>query len=97
MEIRQLPTNKNLEVVYESRDVVVMLAPHEDKLTDMILTIIKKSKTGITIKEIHSELRTIASEEKIRKIVNTLKNSRIIYSSKGKYFAMTSIDQPGSP
>lgn len=81
---------KNLEVVYESRDVVVMLAPHEDKLTDMILSIIKRSKTGVTIKEIHSELRTIASEEKIRKIVNVLKNSKVIYSAKGKYFASAS-------
>jgi len=97
VEVGQIANRKKLEVVYESNDVIVMLAPHEDKLTEMILSIIKKSADGVTVKEIHSELKTIASEEKIRKIVNALRNSKIVYSSKGRYFISQSFERRSSP
>jgi predicted transcriptional regulator len=77
----------NLEIVYESKDVVVMLGPHEDTLTELILDVIKR-KGSATIKEIHSELKTIASEEKIRRVMNTLRKSKIVNSTRGKYFLL---------
>jgi len=97
VEVGQITDTKKLEVVYQSNDVVVMLAPHEDKLTEMILSIIKRSASGVTVKEIHSELKTIASEEKIRRIINALRNSKIVYSSKGRYFISPSFERRSSP
>ncbi|MEM0020915.1 MAG: hypothetical protein QW039_00085 [Fervidicoccaceae archaeon] len=92
MEVRQKFRSGSQEVIYESKDIVVMVTPHEDKLSEIILNIIK-SRGQVTIKEIHSELKTMASEEKIRKIVNSLRKAKIVNSSKGKYFILSAREE----
>ncbi len=70
--------NRRLKVIYEDDDIVVMIAPHEDELERIVLDILKRRKKGWTVKEIHSYLEAIASEEKIRRTLYKLVNKGIV-------------------
>ncbi len=70
--------NRKLKVIYEDDDIVVMIAPHEEELEKIILDIMRKRKRAVTVKEIHSYLEAIASEEKIRRTLYKLVNQGIV-------------------
>ena len=71
MESSLLNVRKRLKTVYVDSDVEVVLAPNEKELEEIILLILKEKRIA-TVKEIHSYLEAIASEEKIRKILHKL-------------------------
>ncbi|AFH42246.1 hypothetical protein IOK49_02745 [Fervidicoccus fontis] len=80
----------SLDVIYEDKDLVVMLAPHVDKLENIILELFKNNCKGFTIKELHELLKGLASEEKIRKTVYKFKKEKIIVlNDGGKYVLNT--------
>ncbi|MEJ2777886.1 hypothetical protein [Stygiolobus sp. RP850M] len=54
----------------------MMMAPEEDELKNIIIDLLKKSP--MDIKEIHSVLTNLASDEKIRKAPNELVGYRFI-------------------
>jgi len=65
-----------LEVVYDDDELVVMIAPEEDELKNVIIDLLKERP--MDIKEIHSVLTNLASDEKIRKALNELVGYRFI-------------------
>jgi len=54
-----------LRKVYEDPEIIVVTAPNEDQLKEIILRLLRERP--MTVKELHSILAGIASEDKIRK------------------------------
>ncbi|MEM4784853.1 MAG: hypothetical protein QXN88_04395, partial [Sulfolobales archaeon] len=53
-----------LRVVYEDADVLVVTAPNEDELVKILLDLLKDKP--MSVKELHTILSGLASEDKIR-------------------------------
>ncbi len=67
----------NFKVVYEDQEVLVIRAPTEDELVEIIVKLL--SRKPMNIKEIHQYLPGIASEDKIRKTLIRLINEGKVY------------------
>ncbi|AEB94623.1 MAG: hypothetical protein QXR57_04980 [Metallosphaera sp.] len=63
-----------LKVVYSDKDVVVMTAPNEEELKQILLDLL--TEKPMNLKELHSKLSGIASEDKIRRALASLSESR---------------------
>jgi hypothetical protein len=75
---------RKLKVVYSDRDVVVMTAPNEEELKQILLDLL--SEKPMNLKELHSKLSGIASEDKIRRALASLSETRqVTLLDDGKY------------
>ena len=75
-----------LSKIYEDDEVVVIIAPSEPQLKEIIVNLLRKKP--MTIKELHEILSGLASEDKIRHALNELMEEGTVYSSEeGKYYA----------
>ncbi len=82
----------SLSILYEDMDLVVMTAPNEDELRDILLRLLKDGPQ--TIRQLHSYLSGLASEDKIRRALNTLIEERKVdYDKQGRYFLAEYIDE----
>ncbi len=73
-----------LRVLYEDPDVVVVTAPNEDELKQILLGLLHERP--MNLKELHSVLSGLASEDKIRKALSQLmEQNRVIMEHDGKY------------
>ncbi len=94
MEFKDNPGQEDisLSVLYEDTDLVVMTAPNEDELRDILLKLLKDGPQ--TIRQLHSYLSGLASEDKIRRALNTLIEERKVdYDKQGRYFLAEFIDE----
>ncbi|MET1101718.1 MAG: ArsR family transcriptional regulator [Pyrodictiaceae archaeon] len=74
-----------LSKIYEDDEVVVIIAPNESQLKDIILNLLRKQP--MTIKELHSILSGLASEDKIRHALTELMEEGMVFSDDdGRYF-----------
>jgi predicted transcriptional regulator len=79
-----------LEVVYDDDELVVMIAPEEDELKNVIIDLLKERP--MDIKEIHSVLTNLASDEKIRKALNELADEgKVIEDKKTRKFMLLGV------
>lgn len=69
--------NFDFKVVYEDQEILVIRAPTEDELVDIILKLLNEKP--MNIKEIHRYLPGIASEDKIRRTLTRLVNEGKVY------------------
>ncbi|MFP3200902.1 MAG: hypothetical protein RXR43_01400 [Sulfolobus sp.] len=67
---------KKLKVLYSDKEVIVMTAPNEEELKEILLDLLKEKP--MNLKELHSELSGIASEDKIRKALAELAEKNLI-------------------
>ena len=75
----------NLRVLYEDPDVVVVTAPNEDELRRILIELLKESP--MSLKELHSVLSGLASEDKIRKALSVLMEQGVVGVQRdGKYY-----------
>jgi superfamily II helicase len=73
-----------LKVLYEDPDIVVVTAPNEDELREIVLNMLKEGPK--TLKDMHSRLAGIASEDKIRRcLVRLMDEGMVIVDDDGKY------------
>lgn len=73
-----------LKVVYADKDVVVMTAPNEEELKQILLDLL--SEKPMNLKELHSKLSGIASEDKIRRALASLsEKGQVTLLEDGKY------------
>ena len=78
--------DRKLKILYEDNDIIVVIAPHEDELENIVIDILKGHDGALSVKEIHSYLEAIASEEKIRKTLYRLVSKGKVKSySDGRY------------
>ena len=64
-----------LRVVYDDKEVLVMTAPNEDELKEILLELLDEKP--MNLKELHAHLSGIASEDKIRRALTDLTLSLI--------------------
>jgi len=73
-----------LRVVYEDPEILVVTAPNEDELRNIILNLLREKP--MSVKEIHSILAGIASEDKIRKSLMRLAEEGVVMMDEdGRY------------
>ncbi|NPA04808.1 MAG: ArsR family transcriptional regulator [Crenarchaeota archaeon] len=80
--------NIALQKLYEDDEVIVVVAPNEDQLRDIIVRLLEERP--MTVKELHSILSGLASEDKIRHALNELMEIGMVYpDNEGRYFLAT--------
>ena len=73
-----------LRVVYEDPEIIVVTAPNEDELREIIKNLLRTRP--MNVKELHSILAGIASEDKIRKSLMRLAEEGIVaVDEEGRY------------
>jgi flagellar biosynthesis component FlhA len=88
-EIRELAKRIRLKKIHEDSDVVLVTAPNDDELVEILKDLL--SIKSMSIKEIHQVLSGVASEDKIRRALNTLIEKGEVYiDNNGKYIAVSS-------
>ena len=87
MNKKRKEIEENLEVVYDDDEVTVVVAPEEDELKNVIINLLKEKP--MDVKEIHSVLTNLASDEKIRKALYELADEgKVIEDRKSKKFIL---------
>lgn len=85
-EIKNLSKKVRLKILHEDNDVVLMTAPNEDELKEIIRELI--SEKPMNLREIHAILSGIASEDKIRRALSSLtENGLAVMTKEGRYSA----------
>ena len=83
-ESKSLSSKVRLRVVYEDPDVIVMMAPNEEELKNILLDLLRDKP--MTVKELHSILSGIASEDKIRRALSSLtEQGQVMILPDGRY------------
>jgi hypothetical protein len=65
-------SSSELKIIYEDEDVVVMQAPDDRGLEDLIIGIIRRKGKPVTWKELRKELSGLAGEDRLRKVLISL-------------------------
>lgn len=78
-----------LRVVYEDPDVLVVTAPNEDELVKILLDLLRDKP--MNVKELHSILSGLASEDKIRRALIRLANDGTVYMRADGRFVVAGI------
>ncbi|MEM4534941.1 MAG: ArsR family transcriptional regulator [Desulfurococcaceae archaeon] len=87
-ELELLSKRVRLRTLHEDNDVVLLTAPNDDELIDIVKELL--SYKPMNLKEIHQVLSGIASEDKIRKAINVLfERGEIYIGSDGRYVLKT--------
>jgi len=76
---------KKLTVIYQDDDIIVYTAPNEDELKDILLSLLRKYQR-MNIRELHSHLSGLASEDKIRMALNDLLHANKVVVDRNGYF-----------
>ncbi|MEB2836613.1 MAG: ArsR family transcriptional regulator [Desulfurococcales archaeon] len=85
----------NLSVVYEDPDVIVYTAPNEEELKEILLNLLRKHER-MNIRELHSYLSGLASEDKIRYALNELmKENKVVVDRQGYYYLAEFLEEEG--
>jgi len=86
---------ENLTVVYEDPDVIVYTAPNEEELKEILLDLLRKYER-MNIRDLHSFLSGLASEDKIRYALNELmKENKVVVDRQGYYYPAEYIEEDG--
>ena len=84
---------RDLEVVYEDEDVVVMRAPDDEELERMVKDIIRRKGRPVTWKELRKELSGLAGEDRLRKVlVKLIERDEVVEMIDGT-FGLRGMDQ----
>ncbi len=82
-----------LNVLYEDEELVVMKAPHDDELVELVYKFIRQKGRPVTWKELREAFSGIAGEDRLRKALHRLRaDGRIVELRGGRY---ATPDMPG--
>lgn len=81
----------SLRVIYEDPEIVVITAPNEDELRDIVLNMLREGPK--TLKEMHGKLAGIASEDKIRRCVIRLMDEGIVVADEDGHYKLLGSDE----
>ena len=79
-----------LKVVYEDPDVVVVRAPTEDQLISILINLLRDKP--MSVKELHTFLSGLASEDKIRRALTKLVNEGRAYVLEDGRFTIVGLE-----
>ncbi len=84
MEDKRLDEDLGLRIIYEDPEILVITAPNEDELREIVLNMLRTGPK--TLKEMHSKLAGIASEDKIRRcLIRMMDEGIVIIDDEGRY------------
>ena len=76
----------NLKVLYEDEEVVVMKAPTDEELVELVYNYIKSKGRPVTWKELREEFSGTAGEDRLRKALSRLRRQgRVVDLGGGRY------------
>lgn len=61
--------SKKVKVIYEDEDIVVVRAPDDEELSELVINTIKNAGRPLTWKELRKELSGLVGEDRLRKAV----------------------------
>ncbi|MEM2021789.1 MAG: ArsR family transcriptional regulator [Zestosphaera sp.] len=79
-----------LKVVYEDSDIVVFKAPNEEQLLEILKNLLRERP--MSVKELHTYLSGLASEDKIRKALIKLVNDGKAYVMNDGRFVIAGLE-----
>ncbi len=82
-----------LDVIYEDNEVIVMKAPHEDELVELVYNLIRQKGRPVTWKELREAFSGIAGEDRLRRALHILRREGKIVELRGGRYATP--DMPG--
>ncbi len=82
-----------LSVLYEDEEIVVMKAPHDDELVQLVYEFIVEKGRPVTWKELREAFSGIAGEDRLRKALHVLREKGMIVELRGGRYATP--DMPG--
>ncbi len=83
----------NLKVIYEDEDVIVMKAPTEEELVELVYKFIRNKGRPVTWKELRKAFSGTAGEDRLRKALSKLRLMGLIVELRGGRYATP--DMPG--
>ncbi len=79
-------SEKDLKVVYEDEDLVVIRAPDDMELEKIVISIIRSKGRPVTWHELRKELSGIAGEDRLRKVlVKLIERDEIVEMIDGSF------------
>ncbi len=84
---------KNLKVVYEDPEIVVYTAPTEEELKEILLDLLHKNEK-MNIRQLHSYLSGLASEDKIRYALGRLMKENLVAVDREGYYYLAGLYGP---
>ncbi len=82
-----------LNVLYEDDEVVVMKAPHDEELVDLVYKYIRQKGRPVTWRELREAFSGTAGEDRLRKALRKLREQGLVVELKGGRYATP--DMPG--
>ncbi|HIQ24031.1 MAG TPA: hypothetical protein EYH50_03185 [Pyrodictium delaneyi] len=82
-----------LKVLYEDEELVVMKAPTDEELVDLVYNFIRSKGRPVTWKELRDSFSGIAGEDRLRKALSKLRMRGDIVELRGGRYA--TLDMPG--
>ncbi len=82
-----------LNILYEDDELVVMKAPHDDELVELVYNFIRQKGRPVTWKELRETFSGIAGEDRLRKALHKLREEGLIVELRGGKYATP--DMPG--
>ncbi len=83
----------DLKVLYEDEELVVMKAPTDEELMDLVYKFIRSKGRPVTWKELREAFSGTAGEDRLRKALIKLRQSGKIVELRGGRYA--TLDMPG--
>lgn len=83
----------DLKVLYEDEELVVMKAPTDEELVELVYKYIRNKGRPVTWQELREAFSGIAGEDRLRKALNKLRREGLIVDLKGSRYATP--DMPG--
>lgn len=83
----------DLKVLYEDEEVVVMKAPTDEELVELVYKFIKSKGRPVTWKELRDEFSGTAGEDRLRRALSRLRREGLIVELRGGRYATP--DMPG--
>ncbi len=76
-----------LKVLYEDEEIVVMKAPHDEELEQLVYEFIANKRRPVTWKELREAFSGIAGEDRLRKALHKLREKGLIVELRGGRYA----------
>ncbi|MET1102126.1 MAG: hypothetical protein ABWW69_06615 [Pyrodictiaceae archaeon] len=76
-----------LSVVYEDDELVVMKAPHEDELVELVYKFIRQKGRPVTWRELRKAFSGIAGEDRLRRALQRLRREGYVVELRGGRYA----------
>jgi len=73
------------DIIYEDDEVVVMKAPHDEELVDLVYKYIRQKGRPVTWRELREAFSGTAGEDRLRKALRKLREQGLVITDRSGY------------